>query len=40
VKVLSAKIILKDKEWIIEEEPHLFKHLDDIKKIKKFLNGE
>ncbi len=36
-RILSPEIILKDKEWIVEEEPHLTKHLDDIEKIKLFL---
>lgn len=37
IRVLSPEIILKDKEWIVDEEPHLTKHLVDIDKIKQFL---
>lgn len=37
IRVLSPEIILKDKQWIVDEEPHLTKHLDDIEKIRLFL---
>jgi hypothetical protein len=38
IKLLSAEFILKDKEWILETEPNLTKHIEDIQCIKKWIN--
>jgi hypothetical protein len=39
-RVLKPEFMLKDKQWILETEPELIKHKEDIISIKKWLNEE
>ena len=38
IRLLNVEFILKDKQWILETEPNLIKHKEDIESIKNWLN--
>lgn len=39
LRVLKPEFMLKDKQWILETEPELNKHRQDVESIKVWLNG-
>jgi hypothetical protein len=39
LRVLKPEFMLKDKQWILETEPELNKHRQDVESIKDWLNG-
>jgi hypothetical protein len=40
LRVLKPEFMLKDKQWILETEPELNKHRQDVESIKNWLNGK